>query len=351
MQNIWHSVKAIGSGLLKWYLVAWHLPVWWANRYAPQWVSHPALTALNILWKIGFFVLQFLLFTLLSWLCLCAVTFGFYAVISGGLTQPLNIQWGYYPPFFHLLFEVLGYVTSFWMFRQQPMAPGLTAAQRQTLKPWTLIGAIVGAKLPPILENSLTPYWAMAWLFGKSLVGGVLGGIIGTELGKRKNRITVATGDPMVWPFLWGSVVGRIGCACAAVYDDMLAAQPIPLVWLTQWPLLQLLGVNTNAASMQTPWPATIAAQLHRGWVWNVATLELLGLLVLCLIVYGINHWGKLAQGQLFYGCCAGYFMLRLGLEWLTILPNTTPLTVVQGISLLGLGVCVWQWQRLRTPV
>jgi prolipoprotein diacylglyceryltransferase len=60
------------------------------------------------------------------------------------------------------------------------------------------------------------------WLIlqGQSIVGGLLGGLIGVELGKRYAGVTESTGDRFVTPILVGLVIGRIGCFIAGLADD-----------------------------------------------------------------------------------------------------------------------------------
>ena len=72
-------------------------------------------------------------------------------------------------------------------------------------------------------------YWALAhsnpkqfWLVvvsGQSVVGGLLGGWLGVEIGKKIGGITSRTGDDFVAPILLGLVIGRTGCFVAGLYD------------------------------------------------------------------------------------------------------------------------------------
>jgi phosphatidylglycerol---prolipoprotein diacylglyceryl transferase len=70
------------------------------------------------------------------------------------------------------------------------------------------------------------------WLIlqGQSIVGGLLGGLIGVELGKRYAGVTDSTGDRFVAPILVGLVIGRIGCFIAGLADDTFG-NPTTLPW------------------------------------------------------------------------------------------------------------------------
>jgi phosphatidylglycerol---prolipoprotein diacylglyceryl transferase len=55
---------------------------------------------------------------------------------------------------------------------------------------------------------------------GQSIVGGLLGGLVGVELAKRMTRQSRSTGDALVLPLVAGIAVGRIGCFLAGLHDD-----------------------------------------------------------------------------------------------------------------------------------
>ena len=115
--------------------------------------------------------------------------------------------WGHWHPICHLGFEVLGYVASFYCYKHQTIPDSLSPAQRKKLKWWTLGGAIVGAKLVPFLETVQT-VGLVALLAGKSLVGGLLGGIVGSEVGKWRLMLgTASTGDVLVYPHSFDTMI------------------------------------------------------------------------------------------------------------------------------------------------
>jgi prolipoprotein diacylglyceryltransferase len=252
-------------------------------------------------------------------------------------------QWGYWHPSLHFAFEVLGYLASFAIYKHQSVGDTLTPPQRSRLKLWTLGGAILGAKLVPLLEVAGSPLWGMALWSGKSLAGGLLGGIVGTELGKWRAKLgTASTGDVLVWPLVWGSLVGRLGCASTAVFDGMLG-QPVP-AWLGG--LASVVGVSTQTAVVVSPQVQGLL-KLNTGVLFNLGQLELFGLAVLGVgLWYWYQRHPNTPVGGLFYRFCLGYFTLRLGLEVLK--HGTAHLTVVQGVSLLGL---VWSGYRLLPPL
>jgi prolipoprotein diacylglyceryltransferase len=97
-----------------------------------------------------------------------------------------------------------------------------------------VVGAAIGNKAVhwiyhaeqlPLLEHS--PWLALQ---GQSIVGGLLGGLIGVEIGKKYAGVTESTGDRFVMPLLVGLIIGRVGCFIAGLTDDTYG-NPTTLPW------------------------------------------------------------------------------------------------------------------------
>ncbi|HIW31298.1 MAG TPA: prolipoprotein diacylglyceryl transferase, partial [Candidatus Paenibacillus intestinavium] len=65
---------------------------------------------------------------------------------------------------------------------------------------------------------------------GKTIVGGLLGGLIGVELMKKRIGITRSTGDDMTLPLIMGIAIGRIGCFLTGLDDHTYGT---PTTWIT----------------------------------------------------------------------------------------------------------------------
>ena len=65
---------------------------------------------------------------------------------------------------------------------------------------------------------------------GQSIVGGLLGGLIGVEIAKALTGQTRSTGDAMVGPICAGIALGRVGCFLAGLHDDTYGL-PTALPW------------------------------------------------------------------------------------------------------------------------
>jgi phosphatidylglycerol:prolipoprotein diacylglycerol transferase len=126
----------------------------------------------------------------------------------------------------HAAFEYTGIAIGAAMYRQarklegqaSMMAPGGFA-----VLVGLLLGAGLGNKLvflierPDIVAQWIVGHWSVP---GQSIVGGLVGGLIGVELAKRLTGQTRSTGDLMVAPIAIGLAVGRVGCFLAGLHDD-----------------------------------------------------------------------------------------------------------------------------------
>jgi phosphatidylglycerol:prolipoprotein diacylglycerol transferase len=127
----------------------------------------------------------------------------------------------------HMIFELLSYTVGFryylWNKQRYPDATILNNDQKINLLIAGIFGAALGSKILGILEHP--DIWAMIAhnpiyvMSAKTIVGGLLGGLIGVELAKKIMRIRVSTGDAMCFPLMVGIIIGRMGCFLAGVKD------------------------------------------------------------------------------------------------------------------------------------
>jgi prolipoprotein diacylglyceryltransferase len=82
-------------------------------------------------------------------------------------------------------------------------------------------GAFVGSHIVGVLENPvlLSRFDIIYFMGNKTIVGGMLGGLIGVELTKKKIGVTVSSGDMMVYPLILAMIIGRTGCFLAGLED------------------------------------------------------------------------------------------------------------------------------------
>ncbi len=195
-----------------------------------------------------------------------------------------------------------------------------------------LAGAALGNKLVFWVENP--QLWAVYgqdwrnWLGGQSMVGGLLGGLLGVELAKWLTHQTRSTGDFFVFPLLLGLMIGRVGCFLAGLHDGTYGV-PTNLPW----------GVDFGDG--QPRHPTQLYEIIFCGLLWR-----------------GLRLWqAALATvpGLLFKSWVVAYLLWRLLVDAIKPVPYGYPggLSGIQWICLLALAAYlpfVWRaWRLWRT--
>ncbi|HEX2065279.1 MAG TPA: prolipoprotein diacylglyceryl transferase family protein, partial [Candidatus Thermoplasmatota archaeon] len=222
---------------------------------------------------------------------------------------PVHVPVGPWQVHPHIVFEALGYTLGFQLFlllrrrRGEPLAPG----QRPVLVLAAVAGALVGSKLLAWLVDPAA-LWAhradwRAWVEGKTIVGGLLGGHLSVAWAKHHLGVARSTGDLYALPLAVGIAVGRIGC------------------------FLTGLGDRTYGVATALPWGVDFGDGVHRH---PTPLYELAFLAVLALLLWRrMRHpW---AEGHLFRLFMASYLGWRLLVGF--IQPDAT---------LLGLSAIQW---------
>jgi prolipoprotein diacylglyceryltransferase len=213
----------------------------------------------------------------------------------------------------HFLFEALSYFIGFRVYLHMRRRSGdvVTAEQRWLVVTAAIVGAALGSKIlnwfvDPALffRNWNNPYFLMS---GKTVVGGLIGGLFAVEWAKRIAGVKRRTGDLFAIPLCAGIAIGRVGCFLAGLQDDTFGVETT-LPW----------GVDFGDGVARHP------VQIYE-FIW-------LGLIALWL-------W-RLSQrphreGDLFKTFMVAYFTFRLIVEF--IKPGTP-------IAILIIGLTAIQW-------
>jgi phosphatidylglycerol---prolipoprotein diacylglyceryl transferase len=126
----------------------------------------------------------------------------------------------------HWIFESLAYTSGFYLYRRLRRQHGDVIGSRARW--WVILAAMIGGFAGSrILSAFESPFFRMDhWirpqllLGGKTIVGGLVGGLIAVESVKHLLGIRVATGDLLALPLVLGIAIGRIGCFLSGVEDE-----------------------------------------------------------------------------------------------------------------------------------
>jgi prolipoprotein diacylglyceryltransferase len=137
----------------------------------------------------------------------------------------------------HVFFEWMAIAIGVQIYRWQRQhrgLPGMLERGQYAVIIGCITGAAIGNKLmfwiqvPHLWPQLLTT--AYAWMAGQSIVGGLLGGLLGVELAKKIIGMKQSTGDNFVLPLIVATCIGRIGCFLAGLTDDTYG-NPTQLPW------------------------------------------------------------------------------------------------------------------------
>ena len=136
----------------------------------------------------------------------------------------------------HLLFESFAYVAGFLalLWGRRRYGDSVSHPARWSVITAAVAGGAIGSKIMYLLEDPGTtiehgfdPVYLMG---GKSIVGGLVGGLITVELVKRYLGEKRSTGDLFAIPLALGIAIGRIGCFLTGL-DDKTYGVPTRLPW------------------------------------------------------------------------------------------------------------------------
>lgn len=125
----------------------------------------------------------------------------------------------------HVFFDVLAYVCGSWslMVAMRRGADVVDARTRWMLSAAAVAGGVLGSHLLFALEvpADLPSMFAepSRFLEGKTIIGGLVGGLAAVELVKAWAAVSIATGDAMVVPLATGIAIGRVGCFLTGLSD------------------------------------------------------------------------------------------------------------------------------------
>jgi prolipoprotein diacylglyceryltransferase len=136
----------------------------------------------------------------------------------------------------HYVFDLLAYSGGFRLFllERRRLGDTIDTRARWSVVAAAILGAAIGSKVFFWLEDpreTLAHWHDLAFLLGgKTIVGGLIGGLVAVELEKRWAGLTRRTGDLFAMPLAAGIAVGRIGCFLSGLPDRTFGT-PTQLPW------------------------------------------------------------------------------------------------------------------------
>lgn len=200
----------------------------------------------------------------------------------------------------------------------------------ETQRIWVIIGAAAGAlfgsRVLAALEDpsQITPDPAriLKLLQGRTIVGGLLGGLAGVEITKKFLRVRASTGDLFALPLIVAMIVGRAGCHLAGLAD------------------------NTHGLPTQLPWGMDFGDGVRRH---PTNLYEMLWLAATGAALWLYSRRTPPGDGAQFRWFMTSYLAWRFGIEFLKPQPVVAlQLSTIQWACAAGLVYYAQLWIRLR---
>ncbi|SKA22663.1 Prolipoprotein diacylglyceryltransferase [Chitinophaga eiseniae] len=219
-----------------------------------------------------------------------------YKIISYPVVYPVYVSVGSLHLPLHAITETLGMFIGFRYFLFLRRRQGDRVDSNNRI--WSIIGATFGALLgsrllgalenPPGLLHADNP---LLYIYqNKTIVGGLLGGLIGVETVKKAVGERQSTGDLFTYPLILAMMIGRIGCFSMGVYEETY-------------------GVSTTL-----PWGMNLGDGLLRH---PVSLYEIVFLLLLWQLLRMISRRYALVSGARFQLFMIGYLLFRFTLDFI----------------------------------
>ena len=195
--------------------------------------------------------------------------------------------------------------------------PEIAPSKRTSVSVGALVGALLGAKLLVAIQhvNLLGSNWRMFLLVllqGKTIVGALLGGLIGVELTKKYIGVRRSTGDRFVYSVLWGMAIGRVGCFLTGLSD-------------------RTYGIATSL-----PWGVDFGDGIAR----HPTQLYEVAFLLLLFVVLRLYEQRPRQEGDLFKFFMIAYLSFRLLVD--SIKPEFRPILGLSAIQIACMGGLVY---------
>lgn len=225
----------------------------------------------------------------------------------------------------HLIFEILAYSIGyrFYVFLRSKSHDLISDEGRLWIFIGATAGAFLGSHILGILENpSKWNQLNLIYFMGnKTIVGGLLGGLIGVELTKKFIGVTTSSGDLMTFPIILALSIGRIGCFAEGLEDGTF-------------------GITTTL-----PWGINFGDGLYRH---PTQLYEIIFLIILGFLLFLLEKNVVLLNGSRFKVLMVSYLIFRFLIEF--IKPNEFYSFGVCSIQIACIFGLLYYWKVLAMP-
>lgn len=241
---------------------------------------------------------------------------------------PVIFHFGGFSVRAHQVFEMLSYAIGvrYYLYQRRLSVTTRTDLERERRR-WIFaggaLGAMAGSKLLGFLEH---PHLLaictsnIACLMGsKTIVGGLLGGVLGVEFAKKLTHETRSTGDAFCFPIILGMIIGRIGCFLEGPGDGTWGNAT------SFW-----AGIDTGDGIVRHPAPL----------------YEIIVLLAIWAALAVLRRRVRLIDGALFRLFMASYLLWRFAAEFIKPVDLIQPLGL-SAIQLACLGGLLYYWRTV----
>lgn len=207
---------------------------------------------------------------------------------------PLNIPIGKSAIPVHFICETLAYAIGYryYTYLKSKTHDLISDQNRLIIFAGAALGAFSGSHILGILENpQLLDKMNFIYFMGNTtIVGGLLGGLIGVELTKKRIGVNTSSGDLMVYPIILAMMIGRMGCFMAGLED------------------------GTYGIATSLPWGINFGDGIPRH---PTNLYEIIYWAILWIILYRIEKNREFANGAKFKLFMVSYLLFRFCIEFI----------------------------------
>jgi prolipoprotein diacylglyceryltransferase len=242
---------------------------------------------------------------------------------------PLVLQIGNVGIPFHLIAEILSFYFGFKYFQYLKKKKGdyISEDNRWWIILGAATGALIGSRILAALENNPTFFFNSTnilyyYLSGKTVIGGVVGGIIGVEIVKKIIGEKNKSGDLFTLPLMLAIIIGRIGCLLTGVSDGTVGDTS-----LLPWAFDQGDGIARHPTSFY----------------------EIIFILFLYPVLNKLNKRGLFKEGELFKVFIISYLTFRYFIEFIKpVAVLAFGLSAIQIVCFITVLVYLYQLWKSR---